>query len=374
MKRWILAVLAGLVAVLVWRAVTGAGDVAVDPRLRLAEPVRVSGDGPFLVAIQPWMSERHYQSPAHLMGHLDRYMATALNAGALVPGSVVVFPEHIGTWLVATGAPRRSFTARTSSEAMAWLAAASPVRFATAWLASSERDRMAAALFRMEADVMARDYQAVFSALAERYRVTVVAGSIVLPEPRVENGVLQAGDGPLYNVSAVFHADGRIDDQLVRKVHPIPSEAGFTAAATVADLPVFDTPAGRLGVLVCADSWHPDVYQRLAAGGAELVAVPAFLQADEVWDAPWAGYVTGWPQDVSPDVAGQISEGEAWRRHALGGRLASSGARHGATAFLRGSLWEMGSDGGNILVDRKRSWQAGQPYGAAISVLALSNS
>lgn len=27
------------------------------------------------------------------------------------------------------------------------------------------------------------------------------------------------------------------------------------------DIPVFDTPVGKLGVLVCADSWYPEAYK-----------------------------------------------------------------------------------------------------------------
>jgi predicted amidohydrolase len=38
--------------------------------------------------------------------------------------------------------------------------------------------------------------------------------------------------------------------------------------------PVFDTDAGRLGVLICYDRWFPEAWRMLALQGAEVVCVP----------------------------------------------------------------------------------------------------
>ncbi len=181
-----------------------------------------------------------------------------------------------------------------------------------------------------------------------------------------------AGSGPLYNTGFVFHPDGRLDPKPVRKVHPIPDEAGFTAAAPAQRLPVFETEHGRLGVLVCADSWHPDTYAALAEQNVQIMAVPAFLQPSNVWETPWQGYTTGWPDDANPKDQTRLSEREAWITYALGGRMRSFGASHGVTAFLRGNLWDLGSDGANILVTKERTWVDGQRSGAFISVLPLT--
>lgn len=147
---------------------------------------------------------------------------------------------------------------------MTALIAANPLPYAGSLVASSEPDRAAAAIFRMRSADMAERYQAAFSALAAEYRITIVAGSIVLAGAHVEDGAIRTRPGgPLENVSAVFGPDGGVHAALVRKAYPIPSEAGFTAGASLEDYPVFDTPTGRLGVLICADSWHPDVYAAL---------------------------------------------------------------------------------------------------------------
>ncbi len=364
--------IAAITAFLSWGVWRQASNLPVDAKLRLQAVDRLaSSNGPYLVGVQPWLEQRHYQSAATLHGRLAAYLDEIRSELDAAPGSIIVFPEHAGTWLVAAGAPRAAFTAGTTGTAMTWLIAAHPLRFAAAWLRSSEDDRMAAAIFRMRADDMARDYQAVFGALAAEYGVTIVAGSIVLPEPRIERGTLRAGDGPLYNVSAVFHPDGSIDPQLVRKSHPIPSEAPFTAAGPVARLPVFDTPSGRLAVLICADSWHPDLYDRVRALDAAIMAVPAFLQPSHVWNQPWGGYTTGWPDDADRSDQGRLTEGEAWQRYALAGRLGSGGAQAGMTAYLRGTLWDLGSDGANIAVAGTRIHASDALEGAALTLLPL---
>jgi predicted amidohydrolase len=117
------------------------------------------------------------------------------------------------------------------------------------------------------------------------------------------------------------------------------------------ELPVFDTPAGRLGVLVCADSWYPAVYRRLKEEQVELIAVPSYAAGKGLWEQPWQGYNgASAPADVDPQDAGKITEGQAWEKYALSGRMESAGARYGVNVFLRGELWNLGTDGYSRIV------------------------
>lgn len=305
-----------------------------------------------LIAIEPALTPADYRSAAALESALARYLDTAEGAGALDGPAIAVFPEHVGTWLVAAQAQAGIYRADTVDGAMTGLALTRPLRTLAALARSGEDDRIAAALFRSRGNAMGRNYQQVFSSLARQYGVTIVAGSIVLPDPSVEGGVIAVNAaGPLYNVSAVFAPDGSVQDALVHKVYPIPSEAGFTSGAPAAPQPVFDTPAGALGVLICADSWHGDVYQGLTRL-PDLIAVPAYLQPAGVWSAPWGGYVTPWPEDAPRDDAGTLTEAQAWIAHSLPRRLTETSAQAGMTAFARGSLWDMGSDGQALAATR----------------------
>lgn len=324
-----------------------------------------------LLGIQPELFSADYQSQERLRLKLAAYLENARGRGLLGPRTVVVFPEHIGTWLVAAGEKPEVYDAERLSDAMHWMAVSNPLKLARGWLAAKGDDRLADALFRMKAVDMAHDYQTLFGGLAREFGVTLVAGSIVLPNPWVEDGVLRTGNGRLYDVSLVFGNDGRPLGQPQRKVFPIDAEKGFTRGGHSDNLQVLDTPAGRLGVLICADSWYPLNYAVLAAAKVELLAVPAFLSGNGQWRQPWRGYDGGaTPADVQLKP-GQLSEAEAWERLALPGRLGTSGARAGITVFLRGQLWDLGSDGPGLVVNASGHQLAADGPGAHLLNLWL---
>jgi hypothetical protein len=214
-------------------------------------------------------------------------------------------------------------------------------------LFAKEQDRVKASLFRMKASEMARIYQSVFSRLAKEFRVTIAAGSILLPEPRVVDGQILPGNGRLYNCAFVFRPDGTVEPHISLKIFPIKEELPFVAPAPVDSLPVFETPAGKLGVLVCADSWYPEPYRRLKEQGVELIAVPSASSPAQVWDQPWQGY-NGFraPADVDARDYHSLTERQAWGKYALAGRIASSEARAGINVFLYGDLWDLDFGGG----------------------------
>lgn len=194
----------------------------------------------------------------------------------------------------------------------------------------------------------------------------VVAGSIVLENPAVEGGAIATRRGPLYNVSAVFNADGSLAPDLVFKRRPIPSETPFINAGDT-PLPLFSTPAGLLGVLVCADSWHPELYEEIS--GAEIIAVPAFLQADGAWTTIWGGYVTPPPDNLDQRDVGRLTEGDAWVKYAMPSRMAVTNADAGATAFLRGGPWDLGADGRTLARVRDELFVGDKLQGSAVSVV-----
>jgi predicted amidohydrolase len=88
----------------------------------------------------------------------------------------------------------------------------------------------------------------------------------------VVGGFCELGDdGRLYNSAAVVDARGvRL---VYRKTHLWDREKLIFHAGS-APPPVVDTPAGRLGVLICYDMEFPEMTRTLALAGADLVAVP----------------------------------------------------------------------------------------------------
>jgi predicted amidohydrolase len=88
----------------------------------------------------------------------------------------------------------------------------------------------------------------------------------------VIGGFAERGDdGLVYNSAAVVDQSGVIG--VYRKVHLWDREKLWFAPGGEPPR-VFDTPAGRIGVLVCYDLEFPEMPRMLALAGAELICVP----------------------------------------------------------------------------------------------------
>lgn len=306
-----------------------------------------------LLGIQPWMTTEDYATAEAFRERLDGWLSAAAAKGWIGPRTVVVLPEYLGTWLVAVDQGPEVTGAATVKAAMGRMVKRRPIRFLGRYLGSKADDRAVDAIFHVRAEAMAEAYDGAFAALSAKWGVTVVAGSILLPEPWIEDGRLVTRGGRLQNVSVVYGPDGRAV-AISRKVQPTEDELPFVAPADAEELPVVATPAGNLGVLVCADSWYPHPYENLADDDVQILAIPSFLSKDGGWAEPWHGYNGGDPpQDVDLDDVERLTEGEAWRRYALAQRGADSGAEAGMNVFLRGDLWDLGDDGQTIAILRR---------------------
>ncbi len=177
-----------------------------------------------LVGIQPWMVPADYISPDHLRGKLAAYLDLARGRGWLGERTIVVFPEYIGSWLVIMGEGRSVYAAPTIVRAMVPLALRNAARFARAWRAARAPDRVRAALFQMKGAAMAAAYDDVFSSLARAYGVTLVAGSIVLPAPRIEADDSLGAHGPVARPTARLWAANRHGE----RPHRFPRDKGCT--------------------------------------------------------------------------------------------------------------------------------------------------
>lgn len=324
-----------------------------------------------LLGIQPLLFASDYQSRESLHLKLAAYLEKAREEGLLNAKTIAILPEHIGTWLVAAGEKPEFYKSDSLQEAIKWLAASHPLGVPQALLGTPSNKDFSDALFRLKAEQMAADYQSLFSGLAKDFGITLVAGSIVLPEPRNEDGALRIGTGPLYNISVVYGADGKAIGQPQRKVYPSSRERSIIAAAPIEQLHTFDTPAGRLAVLIGTDSWYPASYAALAKLDTELLAVPGFVKGKAQWNKPWKGYKHAVKPQVPTLADNSVSEGQAWQQLAIPNHLQDSGARAGAMVFMRGQLWRMGIDGRSVVSDDKQHAIAGDKRGAHLVNLWL---
>lgn len=100
-----------------------------------------------------------------------------------------------------------------------------------------------------------------FSQLAVTYNINIIAGSMP---------VIQ--DDQLYNVSYLLHRDGSIDEQY--KIHITPHEKRDWVIDGGDKVKVFETDAGRVGILICYDSEFPELGRMMAEQDVQIIFVP----------------------------------------------------------------------------------------------------
>lgn len=360
-----MALVAALTTYAMWAADRPAGHYLSDLRITVAVDQGTPADRGNLLGIQPELFPTDYQSTERLHRKLAAYLQQAQDQGLLNDKTVVVLPENVGTWLLLSGEKDELYQAPTVAEAMNWLAASNPLLFARAWLSANGSDRLNDAYLRMKAKAMAKDYQALFGGLAKEFHVTLVAGSIVLPEPSIRDGQLKPGSGALFNSSVVFGRDGVPLGQPQRQMHPVFDQRDVIQASEQT-INVVDTPAGRLGVLIGSDSWYPDNYRKLDEQSAQLVAVPAQVLGHRAWNLPWRGYKSSnTPSSVSLKP-GEVTEGQAWHRLTLTAQPPSSRAIAGISVFLRGQFWDKSSAGQSFLSSNGQQFADGEARGARL--------
>jgi predicted amidohydrolase len=148
----------------------------------------------------------------------------------------------------------------------------------------------------------------------ELARVMELAGEMVV----CIGFCLDGGDGVRYNTAACVSGDGL--HGLHRKTHLPLDEDRFT---TVGDsLSAFDTPVGRIGMLICYDKAFPEAARTLALDGAGVLCT-----------------MSAWPCSAT-NAAPVLTDDRQWRRAELWDR-----ARAAENSFIVASANQTGEFG-----------------------------
>lgn len=99
------------------------------------------------------------------------------------------------------------------------------------------------------------------SKMAVEYNANIITGSMPFDD-----------NGEYYNVSYLCHRSGKIDEQ--RKIHITPHERKDWALRGGDEVKVFDTDAGRVGILICYDVEFPELGRIMADQGIDILFVP----------------------------------------------------------------------------------------------------
>ncbi len=243
-----------------------------------------------------------------------RQMAMYVDCAMKHEPDLILFPEDVGTGLLALGTPS---AARASSLQMAMLAIGlrNIHRVLPLWFRRISTPR---ALLMAMSERMREVYVGAFSELAAKHQVFIAAGSTLLPHE---------GDnsGRVCNTFYLFGPDGAVLDT-TDKINLIDIEAAQGLDLTpgaAEDLSVWRTPIGTFGPMICLDAWNTNLAGRLVAEGAQMLLVPS---ANPV---PWSNDeaaarregmyarvrefgVPGVEAFAVGQLAGMVFEGQSW--------------------------------------------------------------
>ena len=227
--------------------------------------------GATLLVVQPRMEPADWKSADSLVLKLEKVTHELRAHHSWKPNSIFLLPEYIGSWLLGMDEWPLFYSSPSLTLSMALMALHRPVDLFVAWRGTRSSDWFTEALFRMKAMRMAQAYQDVFATLAIRTRAAIIGGSIVLPSPSVVEGKIKIDlAGPLQNVSFMFTPDGRLVPSVVRKIHLTREELPFLKPGKLEELPVFDTPFGK----VAAPSSAPPSGSTASLASGPLKSLP----------------------------------------------------------------------------------------------------
>jgi len=104
-------------------------------------------------------------------------------------------------------------------------------------------------------------YEALFTRLAIKYNINIVAGSHFVVE-----------EDNLYNASYLFRRDGTFEKQY--KIHITPHEKKWWGVKSGDKMKVFDTDKGKIAILICYDCEFPELARIATSKGAKIIFVP----------------------------------------------------------------------------------------------------
>lgn len=216
-----------------------------------------------LVAVQMRMATEDYRTVEVFRERILGIMRTVRQQVPAEP-ILVVFPEDVGLGLVFTQDYERVRTSKTMVEAGFRLI--EKYRLAPSGSEPPSFAAMVRRLLILLSPFVEQTYHQTFSDAAKQFQAWVVAGSAPI-----------AHSDCVYNTCYVYDPSGeRMIIQRKINLVPLEQEPGLNLCPAPCELPTVETPAGRLGVLICLDGFQHELLAQLVKQGAKLVAMPSF--------------------------------------------------------------------------------------------------
>lgn len=305
-----------------------------------------------IVGIQPYMEVSDYFNQIIFKSKIRQYLTAASGNEFIRKNTLVIYPEYIGTWLLLLGEKHNIAEKGTFKEAMNTMMYSNAFDFFLGYLKTGkETNKKISSIFRMKAKSMLQAYYDTFSELSLETKSYILAGSIVLPKPRVVDGEIYLEmNGPLYNASFLFGPDGKVVGNPILKAFLNSTEESYTSAGDPKDSQVFNLSVGNTSIMLCNDSWHSQTYQNAINASADIILVCSSSIGNQTMNSKWNGYDGKVrPENLDLEDIGKLTKLEAWKKYSFPTQINNTEVRIGLNVFFRGDLWDFGLVGQPIV-------------------------
>lgn len=292
-----------------------------------------------VVAVQAYMHVLDYSTPERFYEKLDSYLRIAKRKGFIKENTILVFPEHIGTPLFLIGEKKDVYAANTLSSALNQIAVSDLFGYLKITGKNAFSENNGDIALKMKAETMKSVYDNTFRKLSTFYKVTIIAGSIILPEPEINPNTnsLEIKNGKFHNASFIFLPDGKLYSEFLIKQNLAKTEKQL-ASPTNAEKAFLQLK--NIGILLSNDSLYNSMYDEKVKNKEVLLSPSALIEKDEI---EWKNediYGSKEPLDSS------LTQAELWRKYSIIEKMKNNpSTRIIVQVFLLGKFFDLNLEG-----------------------------
>lgn len=259
-----------------------------------------------LVGIQLVLKPEDFVKEEWWRERIEETLKKGKSSGIFDRKTIVILPEHTGTGLLFLDEKSRFLNADSFELAL-----------------KTKGDNFTISdLFYLKAEKMAEVYVRTFSELAKQYNVPILAGTIILPNPKIVKGSLVLDPkGPLYDVAIPFAADGKLMDPLVKKTILTEEELKILSPGDSTQDRVWVVPGWKVAIFIGQEVFDVNLYNRLVGRPVDGLISPSASYSDMKWQSL------------------NLEDSNVWKQEGLAKYIKSTKAQDLVQVFLGGQLY-----------------------------------
>lgn len=262
-----------------------------------------------LVAMQTFFHWTDFSSEEVIEKRVNELLSAGKNAGIFDRKTIVVFPEHIGTGFLFLEEQSKVFKVDSFTGSLQLMALRHKEELLGFPALPTAKRPVLDSILRWKSKRMASAMQNIFSKAAKAYSIPILAGSIILPGPKIVRGELVVDTKqPLYNVSVSFGSDGRIMEPMVKKTVLSEWEELLVEKGDINQNRVWIVPGWKVAVFLGEEVFSEPLYEKLKGRPLDGMVASGF------------GNPYGKPENLQRYITDSISgmsEKDVWIKHGM---------------------------------------------------------